>query len=85
MVLLSNGIELHSDANYKDANYKALLLSGNVELELVQEGDTVFVVPKDLMKLKVKSSLTGRTVHVHQVKATEAVGKLREMLRRIGD
>ncbi|KAM2895559.1 hypothetical protein FF1_010651 [Malus domestica] len=78
MVLLSNRKELHSNADYK-----ALLLSGNVELDL--EGDTVFVVPKDLLKLKVKSSLTRGTDHVHQVKVVEAVGKLREMLRRIGD
>ncbi|KAM0992364.1 hypothetical protein ACFX13_010790 [Malus domestica] len=76
MVLLSNRKELHSNADYK-----ALLLSGNAELEL--EGDTVFVVPKDLLKLK--SSLTRGTDHVHEVKAVEAVGKLREMLRRIGD
>ncbi|KAM1308409.1 hypothetical protein EV2_010955 [Malus domestica] len=78
MLLLSNRKELHSNADYK-----ALLLSGNAELEL--EGDTVFVVPKDLLKLKVKSSLTRGTDHVHEVKAVEAVGKLREMLRRIGD
>ncbi|KAM2469074.1 hypothetical protein PS1_010690 [Malus domestica] len=62
MLLLSNRKELHSNADYK-----ALLLSGNAELELV------------------KSSLTRGTDHVHEVKAVEAVGKLREMLRRIGD
>ncbi|KAM2567673.1 hypothetical protein TB1_010016 [Malus domestica] len=62
MVLLSNRKELHSNADYK-----ALLLSGNAEPELV------------------KSSLTRGTDHVHEVKAVEAVGKLREMLRRIGD
>ncbi|KAM1749888.1 hypothetical protein ACFX16_010992 [Malus domestica] len=57
-----------------------LVNTTSLSLQWVQKGDIVFVVPKDPLKLKVRSSLTRKTVHVHQLKAIEAVGKLREML-----